>query len=77
MSESVNNFNGINKSKSLNNSIDYTKYINDKLLNIEEKLKRIEHKTAELQQRYSIQLNQMQLIRNRSLSFMYFVVEIL
>lgn len=61
MSESVNN------SKSLNNSIDYTKYINDKLLNIEEKLKRIEHKTAELQQRYSIQLNQMQLIRNRSL----------
>ena len=67
MSESANNFNGINKSKSLNNSIDYTKYINDKLLNIEEKLKRIEHKTAELQQRYSIQLNQMQLIRNRSL----------
>lgn len=67
MSESVNNFNGINNSKSLNNSIDYTKYINDKLLNIEEKLKRIEHKTAELQQRYSIQLNQMQLIRNRIL----------
>ena len=67
MSESANNFNGINNSKSLNNSIDYTKYINDKLLNIEEKLKRIEHKTAELQQRYSIQLNQMQLIRNRSL----------
>lgn len=67
MSESANNFNGINNSKSLNNSIDYTKYINDKLLNIDEKLKRIENRTIELQKKYSIHLNQMQLIRNRTL----------
>lgn len=61
MSESANNFNGIN------NSIDYTKYINDKLVNIDEKLKRIENKTIELQKKYSIHLNQMQLIRHRTL----------
>ena len=67
MSESANNFNGINNSKSLNNSIDYTKYINDKLVNIDEKLKRIENKTTELQKKYSIHLNQMQLIRHRTL----------
>lgn len=67
MSESANNFNGINNSKSLNNSIDYTKYINDKLVNIDEKLKRIENKTIELQKKYSIHLNQMQLIRHRTL----------
>ena len=67
MSESANNFNGINNSKSINNLTDYTKYINDKLVNIDEKLKRIENKTIELQKKYSIQLNQMQLIRNRSL----------
>ena len=67
MSKSANNFNGINNSKSLNNSIDYTKYINDKLVNIDEKLKRIENKTTELQKKYSIHLNQMQLIRHRTL----------
>jgi len=61
-------------SESVNNSIitgdatkDYIKYINDKLLNIDEKLKRIDVKTTELQKRYSIQLSQMQLIRHRSL----------
>jgi hypothetical protein len=46
---------------------DYVKYINDKLLNIDEKLKRIDNKTTELQRRYSIQLTQMQTIRNRAL----------
>jgi hypothetical protein len=62
MSESVNN--AINTGDATK---DYFKYINDKLLNIDEKLKRIDVKTAELQKRYSIQLSQMQLIRHRSL----------
>jgi hypothetical protein len=59
MSESVNNTKDSTK--------DYIKYINDKLLNIEEKLKRVDNKTTELQRRYSVQLSQMQLIRNRIL----------
>jgi hypothetical protein len=46
---------------------DYVKYINDKLLNIDKKLKQIDNKTTELQRRYSIQLTQMQTIRNRAL----------
>jgi hypothetical protein len=62
MSESVNN--AINTGDSTK---DYLKYINDKLLNIDEKLKRIDVKTTELQKRYSVQLSQMQLIRHRSL----------
>jgi hypothetical protein len=62
MSESVNNV--INTGDATK---DYIKYINDKLLNIDEKLKRIDVKTTELQKRYSIQLSQMQLIRHRSL----------
>jgi hypothetical protein len=62
MSESVNNNNNTKDSTK-----DYAKYINDKLLNIEEKLKRIDNKTTELQKRYSIQLTQMQLIKNRAL----------
>jgi hypothetical protein len=62
MSESVNN--AINTGDATK---DYIKYINDKLLNIDEKLKRIDVKTTELQKRYSIQLSQMQLIRHRSL----------
>jgi hypothetical protein len=59
MSENVNNTKDSTK--------DYIKYINDKLLNIEEKLKRVDNKTTELQRRYSVQLSQMQLIRNRIL----------
>jgi hypothetical protein len=63
MSESVNN----TKDSTKDSTKDYIKYINDKLLNIEEKLKRVDNKTTELQRRYSVQLSQMQLIRNRIL----------
>jgi hypothetical protein len=64
MSESVNN-----NSNTKDSTKDYIKYIDDKLLTIEQKLKRIDNKTDEIQKRYSIQLTQMQLIKNRSLGF--------